>query len=114
MGGLFKFFSKLATEADKKHTRDLWLEGRNETFTQGQGFGQASDVVQRAKQERAKDLARARKQKQRANEKASEIARGERSPGGRKRKVIHLISCGQNTETCLSRDIRCNARGSAT
>ncbi|KAF8203463.1 hypothetical protein K438DRAFT_1757784 [Mycena galopus ATCC 62051] len=47
----------------------------------GQGFGQASDAVQRAKQERAKDLARARKQKQRANEKASEISRGERSPG---------------------------------
>lgn len=86
-GGLFKFFRKLATEEDKRVTVALWREGREDTFTQGQGFNEASDAVNDAKREHQRDLARSRKRKERSRTRKTEIARGDRSPGGTKRKV---------------------------
>ncbi|KAJ7902966.1 hypothetical protein B0H13DRAFT_1882387 [Mycena leptocephala] len=64
----------------------LWREGREDTFTQGQGFGKASDAVIDAKRQHKKELARARKQKERTQIKKMEIARGERSPGDSKKR----------------------------
>lgn len=88
-GGLLRFFNKLATEEDKKMTIALWREGRKDTFTQGQGFGQASDAVNEAKKQHKTELARARKQKQRGNTQKIEIAQGERSPGGTKKRKVN-------------------------
>ncbi|KAF8146702.1 hypothetical protein K438DRAFT_502149 [Mycena galopus ATCC 62051] len=90
-GGLFKFFKTLATEEDKKMSVALWREGRKDTFTQGQGFGQASDAVNDEKRQHKKELARARKQKERKHIKKMEIARGERSPGGSKKRKVNTV-----------------------
>jgi hypothetical protein len=96
-GGLLKFFNKLATEDDKKMTVALWREGREGTFTQGQGFRQHSDAVNNAKHEHEEDLARVRKQKERSNTRKIEIARGERSPGGTKKRMVKSARCFERT-----------------
>ncbi|KAJ7687531.1 hypothetical protein B0H17DRAFT_1300752 [Mycena rosella] len=87
---IFKYFNKLATNDDKKRMRTAWLEGRDETFTEGQGFGKASDAVQAVRREHKKELARQRQQKHRKLERSMEIAKGARSPGGTKRKILEV------------------------
>jgi hypothetical protein len=96
-GGLLNFFNKLATEDDKKMTVALWREGREGTFTQGQGFRQHSDASNDAKHEHEKELARVRKQKERSNTRKIEIARGERSPGGTKKRKVKSARCFETT-----------------
>ncbi|KAJ7934276.1 hypothetical protein B0H13DRAFT_2306007 [Mycena leptocephala] len=89
--GLFKFFPNLATEEDKKATRLQWLEGRQETYSEGQGFHQKCDQQKADVLERQRALARSRQQKHRSEAKNGEILRGERSPGGTKRKAVDVI-----------------------
>ncbi|KAJ7896879.1 hypothetical protein B0H13DRAFT_1884853 [Mycena leptocephala] len=62
------------------------IEGREDTFTQGQGFIQSSDAVIDVKSKHGKELARARKEKQRKKIRKTEIAREERSPGGMRKE----------------------------
>lgn len=64
-GGLIKFFGTLATEDDKKMDIARWREGREGTYTQGQGFKQPTDQQNAARQEHKKDGARIRQQKHR-------------------------------------------------
>ncbi|KAJ7926601.1 hypothetical protein B0H13DRAFT_2265856 [Mycena leptocephala] len=84
-GGLIKFFGTLATEDDKMEIA-RWREGREGTFTQGQGSKQPTDQQNAARQEHKKDGVRIRQQKHRKQVKTQEIRTGERSPGGTKRK----------------------------
>ncbi|KAF8226491.1 hypothetical protein L208DRAFT_1301593 [Tricholoma matsutake] len=81
--GLLQFFQK----GTKAHTSAYWAKQKELIGDQHENNKFNAEVNELQKKEDCRESTRARKQKQRAQEKESEIQTGVRTPGGRKRKM---------------------------